>query len=342
MESLEVLEIEASTARSLLENSVVAVNDFSSVHQRSMGRQSELADRSPQVRSLIVERQAGYADSALVFRERDEFEIDDVPAGTSETVVSLMSKADQIVANAVEDNKQSEELHYSGRVLQAANLLHLTQADLAAAAMMFDEILEHCTWLDNQTQENNLELNRRLRAVATVKSSADDSRTQRPSGQLFEELGAATQTLQQDFEVSSRLRDPFLDQQRLQELAMQTEDLMAMIGADWRAHAAATRAVEAAVDELKAAKQSVSRSLADQIPDSQTIKRCQGKVANLETELTEVGRRLQTSHDDWREVGQQADALLAELGVVDGQLRRELELAQDAVRELQSASGAGF
>ena len=338
MESLEVLQIQSALARELVENTLVAVRDFSADQQFLSGEQSTLNDRCAEMQLLIAERQARYADSAMVLRDHDETE----PDQAVDSILSRMLTAGQIVSSAAEVGGQTKQLHFAGRVLEAANLLQLTRSDLETAAIVLDEIQQHCTWLDRQSEQNRLEMSRQQTALSTVEISANDPRTQRVSQRRFEELEVATRQLHLEFEDRARVHDPFLDQARLNELAQRTEELLAMIGADWRAHAAATRSFEGAEAELKSAKQSVVRSLADRIPDSETIKKCQSDVKKFEIQLKEVGSRLETSHDDWFEVGQLADHWLAELAVVDGQLRRELELAQRVLRELKSASEQVF
>ena len=342
MESLEVLEIEKATASQLVASSIDAVNEFSDEHQSLISREAELVNVVPKIQSLIDERRSKYADSALIFHPLDGSDDGDYRGDAAGTIVSRMAKSVEFVEHAGVAAAQAHEMQSAGRVLQSANLLQLTQEELDLAAQMFEQIKEHCIWLDNQTRENSLEMDRRLRTVNTVKTSVDDPRTQSESRQLFEDLQAATGQLHSHLEDPAINRDPFLDQKQLKNLALQTESLMALIGADWRAHAAATRAVDGATRELATARQSVVRSLADQIPDSQTIKQCQAQVSKLENELDTVAARLKTPHDVWRVVGEQADRILADLGVVDGQLRRELALAKDAVGELQSASSQVF
>ena len=338
MESLEVVQIQSSLARDLVENTLVAVRDFSADQRSLAEQQSKLADRCSEVKLLIADRQTRYAESALIFRQHDEPK----PNQAADSILGRMLKVGQIVANAAEVGDQAKKLHFAGRFLEAANLRQLTQTDLETAAVTLDEIQQHCTWLDKQSEENNLEMQRQQTAVTTVEISASDPRTQRVSRRLFEELETVTQQLHLKFKDRTRIQDPFLDQTRLSELAQRTEELLAMIGADWRAHAAATRSFEGAAAELKTAKQSVARSLADRIPDSQTIKKCQSDIEKFEFQLREVGSRLGTSHDDWYKVGQLADHLLSELAVVDGQLRRELELAQKVVQELKLAAEQVF
>ena len=115
-----------------------------------------------------------------------------------------------------------------------------------------------------------------------------------------------------------------------------------LINADQNAYAETSRAVAAADAELATAQQSVFASANDRIPDSSLIRQCQSRIADLESKLKVIAGRLSAPHSDWRSVALDANRITSELAVVDGQLRRELDLARSAAENLETASRQVF
>ena len=226
--------------------------------------------------------------------------------------------------------------------MQAANQLQLVDGDLTLAKSMLEKINEHCNWLDNQTLENQTEWPRRVEALKAVRLQVNEFRSQQATLHMLEEFENESQQFQLGFENPKQSPDPFQDKNQLAILALQVEKLSAMVAADRSTYEVTTRSVDGAMAELAAAKKSVQHSLNDQIPDSAAIKQCQQKVAQLESQLKELSKRLKTAHENWDNVRQQADRITSELGVIDGQLRQELQLAQNALQEMEVASNKVF
>ena len=342
MESLEALDIETASATNLIESSQAAVQEFESEFSNRIQTRDRLSQLLPGVEKLIDEANSRYAETALVFRGVDGGTSGEASLTASPTINDFLAKANELVQNAGESCQRGETLHFAGDVLQASSLLQLTKADLEDVKSMFDGVNEHCGWLNNQDAENKSELLRRVSLLQSLSEAAADRRTQEPSVSLFHEMEKETRAVESDFERAPTQRDPFLDQSRIAELIEAAEDLDAMIAADRGAYAEAGRAVDAASEELKSANKSAIQSLKDRIPDSSTIRRCQESVTRLTKIVDELESQLGTAHGDWQDVDARAIKATAELGVIDGELRHQLKLAQATVEELQVASNQVF
>jgi hypothetical protein len=348
LESLEVIEIESNNARNLLTDSLKSVSNFDENHRQRLKFHSELTDKIPALQSLVDDTQTRYAASAMAMQrineinDRGQFvDYDLTPAG-KKTIADDFARATQLVRAAAETCQTSHQLHFSGSVLEAANLIQLAHDDLHLAASIFHEIEQHCAQLDTLTKTNLSEFDERLAAINTIQPATLDPRTQRISLDRFAELQAATLKLQSELLDQATGRDPFSDHRRINDLTFAADVLNSQIIADRHAHAESSRAVDAAQVELQTANQSVFRSVSDRIPDSATIKQCQTQVSDLETELKVLQQRLSTPHDDWKVVSTETNRLMADLAGIDGLLRRELELARKAANELESAAAKAY
>jgi hypothetical protein len=166
----------------------------------------------------------------------------------------------------------------------------------------------------------------------------NDNRTQKPTEQQHSSLDSALSKFASAFKAGGDQRDPFGDAIALQDFNSQLDDLASALKSDRNAYDEATRAIRGAELELAAANKLVARSINDKIPDSLTIKRCQNEVTALEVELGSIEKRLKIAHENWQMVDREATHVNSKLGVLNGRLRQELELAQQAVEVLGRAA----
>ena len=169
-----------------------------------------------------------------------------------------------------------------------------------------------------------------------------DDRTQRPTIQEYSDLTDAVKGFGGEFVNANQRRDPFGDTIWLSQIESRLEQLAAALNCDRSAFQEAERAVEGAEAELRTANQLVASSINDRIPDSRTISQCQEEVTTLEIELTAIGKRLNLAHGDWGKANHDANQLNSKLGIINGRMRQELGLAQQAVQILSEASQAVY
>ncbi len=339
MESLDELEIEAATARDLLSASMAAMNDYPTEFADRETQLRRIRERLPLTRKRMEDAQASYAPSALNFREFGE----SLGGGkSSESILDHQRKADEMVGLAPGVLNEIRDLHFAGHLLEAANLLQLLQQDFERTERLLSQVNEHCAALDSQSRENHSELEKRLATLQTLTASAGDPRTQQPTIGLLDQLSREVTEFELDFESNGHRRDPFGDDAKLAQLTTASVELEQMLEADRRAHAEARHSLVAAQAALTAVKKSVIQSETDRIPDSTTIKQCQASVHQTERELSQIAERLEAAHGDWHDANQAANRCTGQLGVINGQLRRELQLAQSAAEQLNVASQQVF
>ena len=345
MESFEEFDIEMNHAGQLIENSLVALRDFDSTFSKRNSDFVALDKRIPEAKKSIDLIRSRYADSALVVRD-DEFVAgswDDLePEENDPTVDDIVKGCRELAKHSKASIAQLNTDHHSGRVLQAANSLDLVGGDLEVLDEMLIEIDEHCQRVEALATENVGTLKSTTERLSSLESEVDDGRTQNPTVQQHKDLAGRLAKFGEAFANAKVERDPFGDAISIGEFDGHLDDLATALKADRRAHDEATRAVVGAEAELSAANKLVSVSLNDGVPDSRMIGKCQEDVAELDLELSEIKKSLKQLHGNWKSVNGEATQTTSRLGVVGGRLRRELELAQQAVNMLAQASNSVY
>ncbi|MEZ6093321.1 MAG: hypothetical protein R3C03_03655 [Pirellulaceae bacterium] len=107
---------------------------------------------------------------------------------------------------------------------------------------------------------------------------------------------------------------------------------------DLRLFAETEKAVAGAEQELAACQRLVERSLNDRIPDSRITVVCREEIEQRRNNVTSLRQGLNVAHSLWLPIYRAAEQATASLGIVAGKLVRELQMAEQAVFDFQTAS----
>jgi len=345
MESIEEFEIEFEHAEKLVQMSVAALSEYETRSSEQNSVFESLRKRIPHAQATIQSIKDRYADSALTLRD-EEFVAgswDDLePDENAPTVNHLVDSVRELVDHSQVSITQLNANHHSGRILQAANSLDLLTGDLELIGEMLDEIAEHGDRVDQLASGNVEALETTTKKLGALGREMNDERTQRPTVQQHLDLSNRLAGFQNVFSNPSVERDPFGDAILIGEFDSQLVDLSTALKADRRAYEEASRAVGGAESELAASRNLVSKSINDGVPDSRAITASQDEVTRLESELGEVKQLLQVAHENWKVVDSRATQINSKLGIVNGRVRQELELAQQAVDMLARGADAVY
>ena len=345
MESLEVLEIESNQVEQLMKSSLNSLSEFDS----NFAAGTKLANSLP-INYRNTNRRLNPSNDAMPNRRsRCATKSSWEGLGTGLNLMTIRQRlnaccklAQDLVGHARNALATTHACHFSGRILEGANLLELIRIDLNAVEEMLGEIGEHCQQTDQLAAENTRRLEQRTKKLNALVGKVADNRIQRPTIQVSSDLAMAVKGFAAEYEREGSRRDPFADSIELSQFESRIEDLETALHSDRSAFEEASRAVLGAEAELAIVNQLVAHSINDKIPDSQTIARCQAEVTSLEIELMAVKNRLGVAHENWQMVNVDANQLNSKLGVIGGRMRQELELAQQAVQALSEASDAVY
>jgi uncharacterized membrane protein YgcG len=336
-EAVEVLQREVSQGQALVDDTIDALREFDRSLLERQRKYESVKEKLPRYTALLVDVRHEYAASALVLRAGDP----SCPSPTA-TTDGHFADCQELLSNAHHWIGDSVAIHRQGKVLQAAAQLAAIESAVEQADQLLDDIQTHCRLLEATSRENLAALAKIVTHTEGLQDQVRDRRTQRQTMTSFEQVVQSLRQSQHDVEVASIDRDPFQNALRLTALAERLDEVDALIVSDRNAHAEATRAVNGAKAELTTAQRIVHQSQTDQLPDSAKVINYQGEIASLASNLDAAELRLNATHEDWHYVDKEAARINAELGVVAGRLRDELQLAQESVDALRSASEEVF
>ncbi|MFO0218091.1 MAG: hypothetical protein ACK54I_01645 [Planctomycetota bacterium] len=344
-EALNTIAVEAERAEQLVKDSLAVLENFKSHVGKVRERATEVEGRLRESERQIAAARSRYAVSALDFRWQGESEQSQAnesarPAeAAARSVTACQTSCLELHADAIQALGKAENVFRNGQLLEAANLVHLAEEELGVIEARLGGIAQHLNGL-TAAGEQNQQLAESLTArMAQLSSLSADQRvvaaTKAEVGRLQQStaglLGGAPRT-------TGQLRDPLQDAESLHAIELQLDELQGKLRADTEAYAEAGRAVAGARRELELAIQLVERSRNDQIPDSATVTRCQRQIEQLGKQVAATAQELSVAHSDWAAIHADASRQTAELGVVIGELRNELELARHSVEDFQQAS----
>jgi hypothetical protein len=342
-EALQTIAVEAQRAESLVKDSLQVLESFDKHVAKVRERAALVESRLRESERQIATARTRYAATALDFRwydQQDQGQESARPAeAAARNVTACQTSCAELHADAVQALQKAEAAFHGGRLLEAANLVHLAEEELNVTEARLGGIAQHLSGLAAAVEQNQHLAGSLRGRLAQLQAEAEDQRVVQATRAEVERLGQSAAGLGETRPGSiGQLRDPLADSEALLSLENQLEELQGKLRADAEAYAEAGRAVAGAKRELDVALQLVERSRSDQIPDSATVTRCQRQIEQLGQQVAATARQLGVAHNDWAAIHAAASRQTAELGVVIGELRNELEMARHSVEDFQQAS----
>jgi hypothetical protein len=286
----------------------------------------------PAATALMEELRHSWAPSALRPASADPSHPD-----PTASVTDHLQRAESALQAAGEAMAMAAESHRSGRILQAADLRDQAAAAQAAAEQTLRGIHEHAAAIAAAVTANTSRLGKLDHQSQHLDRAASDPQITRPA------LGewAAARDLLETARTAVDARGPSANPVEAARLLDAADAALTAIEArftvDRHLHEEVARSLDAADQEMNAARRLVHRSQTDQIPDSGETTRCVNRLTELESELAETRRLFALPHGDWQRLDQEADRITAEAARLGGRLRGELELAEQAVQAIHAA-----
>ena len=343
-ESLDVIGVERSRADGLVQSSLDALKNFDVDWSNRNEVLKRLVGSIPSHQNEIEQREASFRESAFKIDAGLESNYDllvedaDVPPSLPllmDACRNSIQHCEQLLGSTQADQKEA-------RVLQAANHLMLVRDELAGVEQTLAAVREHCRLMDQQNLSNEQHVPKTVERIADLKQRSTDHKVQRPTQTSIDRLFAEFEQFKRSFGDPQSKRDPFDDRLTLEHLDESQENLLLAIQADINAYQEASKALIGAESELTRAMVLLQDTADDQIPDSREIKLCYTAVREASNILEAIRNRLETAHEDWRKVDEDATKVNTRLAVTIGELRRQLQLAQQAASSLRASASAVF
>lgn len=286
----------------------------------------------PAATALTEELRHSWAPSALRPASADPSHPD--PAAS---VTDHLQRAESALQAAGEAMAMAVESHRSGRILQAADLRDQAAAAQAAAEQTLRGIHEHAAAIAAAVTANTSRLGKLDHQSQHLDRAASDPQITRPAMGEWAAARDLLETARTAVDARGPSANPFESARLLDATDAALTAIEARFTADRHLHEEVARSLDAADQEMNAARRLVHRSQTDQIPDSGETTRCVNRLTELESELAETRRLFALPHGDWQRLDQEADRITAEAARLGGRLRGELELAEQAVQAIHAA-----
>lgn len=341
-EALGTISVEADRAQKLVSESLEVLENFDRNVQRIQDQTNQIEQRVAESERKVLQAKSAYAPSALEFQsigEPGQFEEAKPAEAAARGVEACQASCRELLQDARASLKQADERFRGGKLLEAANLVHLAEEELSVIQTRLGGMAKHFESLAEAERQNSQSAASLRSRIDELRRGATDQRVIAATVQRIEQLTASSGALLAELSSArGGKRDPLSDARRLSAAEHDVEELIANSASDIEAHAEATRAVTGAKVELEVAMRLVEHARNDQIPDSLTVTRCRQRIEQLAQQVAVTASELNVAHSDWGMTHEAASHQTAELGVVSGELRNELQLASSSAEEFKSAS----
>ncbi len=337
-EALDEFAQQILLGNSIVEDSLDSLENFEGKHANHI-RQFESAQSKFDTHRRLIDNAANqYAVASLAFSFADL----DKQNSTPESLTTLFASSEHATEQIKDWLGMAQNAFSAGKLLEAKEVSIAARNLTSDIEANLETIKTHCQLLDKTANENRTRSSKVRAELGRLSSLLGDPRTRRETTQKHGTLDDSIRRFEEDFSSQQTGRNPFSDEAQLDSFYESIEEIDVSFLADQNAHLEATRSVASAKKQLIFVHELVSRSRSDQIPDSHTIKQCQQNTRAFGVNLERVAQSLEQAHQDWEQINDQATSLNMDLGVISGTLQRELDMAQQAVRQLKQASREVF
>lgn len=321
--------------------------DVQSLETRIGSAESRLTN----TQSLLTELQDRFAKSSLTI-EGAQWGIA-LPNSATESSDARGAESSQAPSISVADlfllaKRQSEksqdgattakELYAQGRLLSADESLEQGQQQIQCCEHNQKLIEDLAVQLQQMVEDNagNIELLQK-RFEDTAHQMQQHHVTYQTHALLKQEHQNFSE-LRQTIASESVRRDPFNEASAISAVDGDFEKLLSQMEIDRELYEEASRSVKSLVQAIEQSNSAVTRSQRDQIPDSRNVKQSIQSLQNADRVAADLRSRLQSPHENWRSIDQDADKMLATVTDTLANLQSELDAAQTAANEIRNAS----
>jgi hypothetical protein len=294
-----------------------------------------VAGQLPVVSSMVETLRREWAPSALFLRSADPMFPDE-----NHSVEDCHVNADALLQRARTAVRQSESLHRAGKILQAEDQREASEQAVARAIEQIESVHGHARSIAAAVTANQAQLAALEAVFAQLEAASARPQSRKSTCHAFANAATSFQISRVATLGRGPTANPFEAASALAESAAQFEAIEAMIKNDARLYEEAARSLDAAEREIRVAGELARKSQSDGIPDSPEIIRGLQRLDELENQWRAAKAQLSVAHSDWDQLDRVADQITADAARLSGELRDELELAEQVMREIQAAAAS--
>ncbi|YCM45237.1 hypothetical protein V2O64_04270 [Verrucomicrobiaceae bacterium 227] len=325
-------EVTALVARALtfVEDSKRAHAGYPEASEELWKRRGSLEDLVKRAAKHVESMRARYCPSALFLEVGGESE--DSYAGAPVLLEGFL-------VEIVKCLDRAKGALAKGRLLESWSLIEEGRSLAGAGEGLSEDVGARLAELGELEVSNREALQARVREKEDLDQGIRDRRVMKGSVVAFGYLGVKIRQATELVNSPEGRIDPYLSGEVLDEIQRRIPAMRAAISDDLKEYANAERLLETVKVALQSAEGLCETTRMDRIPDSRLTTEARRKIESHKNEWEEAGEALKIDHGDWRELQERLRTIHLGLSEAVMSLQKDLELARQAVRFLQTGAG---
>lgn len=337
-ESLELAKLELKRTKQLVQETLIALEQFPKRTADFSSQANIVAQRQQQLDADLKRARESFPDSAFdlgAHHDLSELLSDGDAAGTLQQLFDETQERLELCRSEV---SSASEILSAGKILQAANMVQLVESEVDDIQADLETIDDQLKAMHETSQDNQQRLNSLNQSRETLAETATEKRVRIATGNSIDSFAKSVAELSTWNQEPQR--DPFHAARRITNAEQTRAALLAAIESDRRAWTIARTAIDEAAEHLDVANSQSKIAAADGIPDSRIIENCQRNIEIESRNVAELKRSFATPHQDWEAIEQKAIEVSSRLSSATALIRDQVSLAQACVDRLRAASTA--
>ncbi len=317
-------------ALDLLNESRRSYSEYPEASEGLWKRRGELEDLVKKATRKVEEMRKRYAPSALFW---------EVGAESGESYAGVPVILDGFLVKIVQCLDQAKSARGEGRLLECWSLIEEGRTLAGAGEGLSQDVKGRVVALAELEAANRSALRARIREKEDLDPLIQDRRVMKAIVVDFGNLGVRLREASELVNEEEGRIDPYRADQVLDELQVRLPAMREAIADDLEEHGNAERLLETVRVALGSAGRLCDTARTDRIPDSRPTTDAQRQIESRKNEWEEIGVALEADHGDWRALQERLRTIHLGLSEAVMSLQKELELARQAVRFLQTGAG---
>ncbi|MEJ6642870.1 MAG: hypothetical protein QNL33_06400 [Akkermansiaceae bacterium] len=319
-----------SRALNLVAESRRSHADYPEASEELWKRRGELEDLVKMATEKVEGMRSRYAPSALFV---------EVGVESGESYAGVPVLLDGFLVKIVQCLDRAKSSWAEGRLLECCSLIEEGRTLAGAGEGLSQDVKERVSDLAGFEVENLSALQARIREKEDLEKLILDRRVMTATVVEFGNLGVRLREASELVNAVEGWIDPHRADQVLDEIQVRLPAMREAIADDIEEHGNTQRLLETVRVALGSAGRLCGMARTDRIPDSRPTTDAQRRIESCKNEWEEVGVALDADHGDWRAWQERLRTIHLGLSEAVMSLQKELELARQAVRFLQTGAG---
>jgi len=293
-------------------------------------RRGKLEDLVKKAKKQVEAMRSRYAPSALLV---------EVGADSEDSYAGAPILLEGFLVKIVQCLDRAKNSLTRGRLLECWSLIEEGRSLAGAGEGLSKDVKARVADLAELETSNHEALLGREREKEDLDQLIPDRRVMKATVLALGNLGVALQEVSELVKAAEGRIDPYLADQLLDEIQLRIPAMREAIVDDLEEHANAARLLETVKVALGSAERLCETAQTDRIPDSRSTTDAQRQIESRKNEWEEAALTLKSDHGDWRQLQERLRTIHLGFSEAVMSLQRDLELARQAVRFLQSGAG---